>query len=203
MNSIIERLVAESVDVTSVFGASRYANTFSGKLWSKSRYETIINDIFNVEASTAFDKEAEMLFRYMVMIAVEQHVQNNTTFTGVAIYDIAKDRVAKFFKNFPWNHPSHNSQLAKSDFDEEGNYIGKIISFDVSVPEDIEVKRTVLNGKTVKPKKGLKQLAAKAIFDANVGKSNQEIIKLFMSQLDMSKAGATTYLYNMKKTLAK
>ncbi len=202
MNLIIEKLAGESVNVNSVVEASRYANSFTNNGWSKSRYESLISDVFGVEVKTTFDKEAEVLFRYMVMEAVKLNTQK-LNFTGVGVLDIAQDRVAKFFVNFPWTNPSHQSQLAKSDFDEDGNYIGPALNFDVSVPEDIEVKRKVVNGKTVKPKKGLKQIAAKAIFDANSDKSNQDIIKLFMTQLDMSKAGATTYLYNMKKTLVK
>jgi hypothetical protein len=39
------------------------------------------------------------------------------------------------------------------------------------------------------------------VVDAEVPLTNQGFIKLLMDELDMSKAGATTYSYNCKKAL--
>jgi hypothetical protein len=50
-----------------------------------------------------------------------------------------------------------------------------------------------------KRKKGAKQVEALRIYNENVADGKSKIIELFMSELDMSKAGATTYFYNMKK----
>lgn len=58
---------------------------------------------------------------------------------------------------------------------------------------NIEVKE---DGKI---KKGGKQILAAALFEKHKALSNQEIIAIFMKELDMSKPGATTYLYNCKK----
>lgn len=44
---------------------------------------------------------------------------------------------------------------------------------------------------------------AKKIVSENAGASRKEIIELFMTQLGMSKAGATTYAYNLSKGEAK
>lgn len=50
-----------------------------------------------------------------------------------------------------------------------------------------------------KMKKGSKQILAKALFDSNPTSNNAELIKLFVKELDMSEAGARTYVYNCRK----
>lgn len=50
-----------------------------------------------------------------------------------------------------------------------------------------------------KLKKGSKQILAAALYEKHKALSNQQIIAIFMKELDMSKPGATTYLYNAKK----
>lgn len=47
-------------------------------------------------------------------------------------------------------------------------------------------------------KKGSKQVLAAALYEKHKALSNQQIIAVFMKELDMSKPGATTYLYNCK-----
>lgn len=48
-------------------------------------------------------------------------------------------------------------------------------------------------------KKGSKQVLAAALYEKHKALSNAEIIAIFMKELDMSKAGSMTYLYNCKK----
>lgn len=48
-------------------------------------------------------------------------------------------------------------------------------------------------------KGGTKLEKAKALFKANMKLSRENMIGLFMEQLQMSKAGATTYYYNAQK----
>lgn len=73
-------------------------------------------------------------------------------------------------------------------------------------PEDLEIARVEVH--TFKPKKaavkreravgGETKLAkAQALFDASM--SRDEVVALFMAELNMTKAGATTYYYNCKK----
>ncbi len=74
----------------------------------------------------------------------------------------------------------------------------------VQVVADIDVKVAVkANGKI---KKGGKQILAdelwkKYVLEAKPAATNQEIIAIIMKDLDMSKAGATTYAYNCKNKL--
>lgn len=75
---------------------------------------------------------------------------------------------------------------------------------DVAVAEGIDIKVAVKADGTIK--KGGKQILAKALyeqyraspeFDAN--NENQPFIAILVKQLGMSKAGATTYNYDLKK----
>lgn len=50
-----------------------------------------------------------------------------------------------------------------------------------------------------KLKKGGKQMLAQALYAKNPGLDNKALIQLFMKELDMSEAGARTYVYNCKK----
>lgn len=50
-----------------------------------------------------------------------------------------------------------------------------------------------------KLKKGSKQILAKALFDKDPSLSNADMIKLFVKELNMSEAGARTYVYNCRK----
>lgn len=50
-------------------------------------------------------------------------------------------------------------------------------------------------------KKGSKQILAKALFESNPTLNNAELIKLFVKELDMSEAGARTYVYNCRKAV--
>jgi hypothetical protein len=63
------------------------------------------------------------------------------------------------------------------------------------------VEETIKVDNTGKPKrkKGAKQEEALRIYKENISEGKQKIIELFMSELDMSKPGATTYFYNAKK----
>ena len=50
-----------------------------------------------------------------------------------------------------------------------------------------------------KIKKGGKQILAQALYEKHKSKDNKAIIEIFMAELQMSKAGATTYFYLTKK----
>jgi hypothetical protein len=96
------------------------------------------------------------------------------------------------------NDPANSYMWAELDEKIESN------AGHVQVATGIETKVAVkADGKI---KKGGKQILAaemyqKFVVDAEVPLTNQGFIKLLMDELDMSKAGATTYSYNCKKAL--
>lgn len=100
------------------------------------------------------------------------------------------------FKNDPqwsflWAQPEDDEISSKMDD-----------SVKVQVVEGLDVKVAVkANGKI---KKGGKQILAlelykKHVIDATPPLNNQQFISLIMKELDMTKAGATTYAYNCGK----
>lgn len=54
------------------------------------------------------------------------------------------------------------------------------------------------SGKTGRVK-GEKQTKAAVLFEANKTMAQSDLVALFMKELDMTKAGATTYAYNQRK----
>ena len=61
-------------------------------------------------------------------------------------------------------------------------------------------KRQPRTGRTFRvPGTGTKLEQAKALYKANSNLPRAQIIELFMDKLSMSRAGATTYVYNCKK----
>lgn len=160
----------------------------SGQL-TRSKAEAIMNSLFGVAVPTSNDKEAEITLRYMITEAVRSHVEGFVEDVEDVVR-VATEKTKLFFVNQPWFVPGAHSSIQ--------DIPTAVETIDVPV-EDIKIERLMVGTKTVKPKKGLKQEAAKRIFDANKTEKNAVIIALFMKQLDMSKAGATTYLYNLKK----
>jgi len=68
-----------------------------------------------------------------------------------------------------------------------------------TVAEPDEVVKTDAAGKP-KRKKGAKQEEAGRIYNENKDTlDRKQIIEMFIKELDMSKSGATTYFYNMRK----
>lgn len=75
---------------------------------------------------------------------------------------------------------------------------------DVAVAEGIDIKVAVKADGSIK--KGGKEILAKALYEQyrasatfDASNENQPFIAILMKQLGMSKAGATTYNYNLKK----
>lgn len=68
------------------------------------------------------------------------------------------------------------------------------------VTDKVTKKGKVPAAKTKRAAKGETKLdKAKALFKANAKLSRENMIGLFMEQLQMSRAGATTYYYNAQK----
>ena len=110
--------------------------------------------------------------KYTFLYLVQETIRKSTStdiFDMDALLEYAFTRAQKFIKENPWHWAE---------------------------PE--EEQKVDASGKP-KRKKGAKQEEAARIYNENKADGKKAIIDLFMSELDMSKAGATTYFYNMKK----
>ena len=133
-------------------------------------------------------------YDYMLTIAqavVEALIKNECVIDDVdQILAAAKLRADKFITN-----PRHHWMFAKTS---------AVVSVgqQAQVSADVEVKVAVKADGSIK--KGGKEILASALYEkfvmkAEVPVDNQGFIAILMKELGMSKAGATTYAYNMKK----
>lgn len=133
---------------------------------------------FTVEPAKTNDPiEARIMAQYLV----QQAIQRGESYDPIGMYEAAQERVAQMYREWPHaftgDAPSYAPVYTKKEVE----------GIQVQVHDSGKLK------------KGGKQIIAKALYDKNLGKSNAELITIFMKELDMSKAGATTYLYNQKK----
>lgn len=192
MNPTMQNIQSLGISTDSYLVCAREVNNmYSESPMSKSVSESLMRDTFGVVVETDHDKAANVALRYMISEYV-RNTEKGVVLSGTDLVRIATQKTKSFFLNQPWMVPGAHSSIQ--------DIPGAVEVVDVPV-EDIQIGRVVVGTKTIKPKKGLKQEAAKRIYEANRGKPNKDIIALFMSQLDMSKPGATTYLHNMKKAL--
>jgi len=87
--------------------------------------------------------------------------------------------------------PKYSFAFVKSEPipDQSGTLVANVDGKEIKV----EVKA---NGKI---KKGGKQVLAAQLFEANATKTTAELVAIFVKELGMTKAGATTYVYNCRK----
>lgn len=133
---------------------------------------------FTVDAVKPSDPiEARIMAQYLV----QQALQRGDAFDPIGMYDAACERVAQMYKDWPHaftgDAPAYAPVYTKKEVE----------GVTLQMKDDGKIK------------KGGKQILAKALYEKHTGKSNAELIAIFMKELDMSKPGATTYVYNMKK----
>lgn len=149
----------------------------------------LVQDIFGVTPAFRDYDEALHVTQYMVDLALAHEE------LGSEADDLLEQARAKYeqFRNTPKN----KWMFIKP----EGTYAAPVIT---EKKEIAGVEQTVaINGKG-EFKKGEKQRLAEQIYQewmktAKDLTNNQEVIELFISELGMSRSGATTYNYNMKK----
>lgn len=133
---------------------------------------------FTVEPVKTIDPiEARIMAQYLV----QQALQRGESYDPIGMLEKAQERVALMMIRWPHaftaDAPSYAPVYTKKEVE------GVV----VQMKDDGKLK------------KGGKQVIAQVLYEKNAGKSNGELIAIFMKELDMSKAGATTYVYNCKK----
>lgn len=139
-------------------------------------------------------KEANLIDYELVVTqaVVESLVKNvGTPVDEVDVLRAAKERAIKFVTN-----PNTQYYFAKPEA------VVGVSTEQIAVSTDVDVKVAVKADGSIK--KGGKEVLAIALYEKHVKKAekpmtNQEFIAVLMKELGMSKAGATTYNYNMKK----
>lgn len=178
MTNVIEQLKAHDIPHTSYIEAIQYMRNTHDELSREETYLMIANlsdanpkiaDDFVTDRPELFDEYLKLVLLYLVQESIRASFTSDVV-DGKTILPIAVEKSKEFFKKNPW-------AFAK--------------------PEE-EQKVDELTGKP-KMKKGKKQELAIEIYKENRDKDKEEIMALFQEQLDMSKSGARTYYYNMRK----
>lgn len=133
-------------------------------------YEKRIESLTGKKGIQISDKYARTIFLYLVQETIRVSY-NSDVFDMNTLFSLSVNRAVKFVDQHPYLYE-------KKEKDEQ--------------------PKLNAHGKP-KRKKGAKKEEACRIYRENKDKSKKEIMELFMKQLDMSKAGASTYYYNCKK----
>lgn len=141
---------------------------------SKVEYESNIKDIIGLLTPPSLPStyEARILFRYVVQETVRSH-QLEAIPNMDEVYKLALDKTKKFVEEYTWAQTNYNC-------------VNGI---------------TFTNSEEDCSRKGDKKTITEKIFKDLVAQkaSRSAIIDVFINQVGMSKAGATTYFHTLKK----
>lgn len=149
----------------------------------------VITDMTEVKAAYTDLVLARHVAQYVAQIAVEHE-----SFDAEETIMVAEAHSAKLVNKMPWAFVTEETSSTSDNGPK------------VAVVEGIDMKVAVKSDGSIK--KGGKQVLAaelykKHVVDATPPATNQEFIAILMKELGMTKAGATTYRYNMAKQFAK
>lgn len=186
MTCIIPNLKEYGIPTKSVGEAVRYATTTYAHLYNnkhKVGFEDMIEKLLGKPVVTKHAKEAEMLFGYIVQVAVSMHTAGFVT-TAEQVHMEAEQKVVAYFVKNPWVMTTPTIS-------------------DIVIKDGVEVATTSAGPKKrVGPSKK-DQCIALFAKDGNKDKTRKELIEIFVKELDLTPAGASTYVHNCQKAIWK
>lgn len=194
-STIRENLIKLGVDFTHQMPVHQAAREVAnvklvGEQWSKRQYQDFIRDQFGLTVVPEYRKQAEVYARYLVVLCTE-HLVNYGVLEETPILQQLTLKVEKYESDFPWVRPGYRGPS------------GGVTPEDEPVVDNFESVRTIEEAPQAasgKPKRGAKQALGRAIYDECIAKGlpNADIVQMFVKRLNMSVAGARTYVYNFK-----
>lgn len=172
MADIIDQIQAYDIPHTSYLQAVRYMRAEHDDL-SLEQSMTMIHNLTGWHC-TAPDGDFQKERTYLILLYIIQETirmsKHTETVNTNDIVELAQVKAMTYYENHPW-------EFIKYQEDERTDPItGKI-----------------------KMKKGKKQEMAAELYQQYKEEGKDKIIEVFQEELDMSKAGARTYFYNMRK----
>lgn len=148
----------------------------------------IIADLTQLPASYTDLTLARHVAQYVAQIAVAHE-----SFDAEETIMVAEAHSAKIIGTMPWAFVKEEATTGQGETKS-------------AIVEGIDVKVAIKSDGKIK--KGGKQILAAELYKKHVTESetplsNQDFIKVLMKELGMTKAGATTYRYNLAKQFAK
>lgn len=188
MQSVIDTLTQMDFDTTCITRMmQQIRDTITNASNPAHQAQRIVHGITAINVKLPDIETAVPFTQYVAKLAIEEPDELKD---HQPLIDRAFARVSELFKEHPWAAPRFESQTAGPVANIEG------------VGVKVEVKA---DGKI---KKGGKQILAAALYkkhvtDAETPVDNQGFIKILMTELQMTKSGATTYRYNLAKQFKK
>ena len=160
--------------ITSHIAAIQYLNE-EHRWLTKTQYEDAIIDIVGIEdGHPTLSNEKESRILFLYVVQETIRAFSHPEVPDMdVVFNNAIQHYEKFVAENPWSIKIYESA---PKLDADGN---------------------------VKPKKGAKKEMAESLFKENKNKSKQEIMDIFMEQVGMTPAGASTYYYNCKNLYKK
>ena len=185
MLSPIAVLQKRGIDISNHIGAVQDVKALN---WTNGKQyrDAIVELIGDVSEYGAFDDlTAKFFYLYLVQNVVAFHNASETAVHPDQLVTDSYTRAQTISERIRTGDMAYVNKLEDNSALIGGTVIG----------EDGEVV-TVRSGR-----KGEKKTRALELYAANPNMSRNELISLFMKELDMSKPGATTYVYSCKKGL--
>ncbi len=175
MHPVMQKFVERGIPIRSAVAAIQYLSD-KQETMTPAHYQSLLEEFVGEQVHTKLTGvDADRQLKYTLLYFVQETIRKSFStdkINPIEILGTASDKAKKFIVENPWTFATGESDVPKVD--SNGN---------------------------AKRKKGAKQEEAARIYIENKAKGKKTVIEMFMSELDMSKAGATTYFYNMKKQL--
>lgn len=172
VNSVTTILAKYKIPTANYVGAVQYCNSDGGR-FSPVEQATIVSEL--VGKKNVIEHQDARLNKYTFLYLVQEALRAAGTgekYDIKDVYQLAQDRAGKFISENPWIFASSDRT--------EGNGQTRVVNPNA-------------------PKKGWKQEKAAEIYQSHKGKTRKELIEIFSKELDMTAAGASTYVHQMKK----
>lgn len=172
MVNVIEQIQAYDIPHTSYLQAIAHMRMKYDEL-SVDHAIDMIKNLTGVDVKVDEGELKEEIARLILLYVVQEAIrmsQYSQTIVPCDLVTLALEKTDKFIKDHEW----------------------------VFAKLEEEVKIDPISGKP-KMKKGKKQEMAAVLYQEYIKEGKDKIMEVFQKELDMSKAGARTYFYNMKK----
>lgn len=173
MVEVIEQLQAYDIPHTSYIEAIRHMRDKYGDMSTEAAYHMIQNLSGmspTLNREELNDEYVSLVLLYLVQESIRASFNSNFV-PGDIILPVACAKAEQYIQENPWAFVK---------------------------PEEEEDEIDPITGKA-KLKKGKKQELAIQLYQEHLAEGKDKIIQVFQDELDMSKAGARTYYYNMRK----
>lgn len=182
MSSVIEKVKGLGLPTHSYIAAAHEINLRYGDC-TKGDYDFQIATLTNHHVETRHVKHAQLVFGYIVQESIRAHVAK-TAMTVDELVELAANKATTFLINNPWNDVETETTT--------------VTTADGTTTDIVTVKKKRGKGPS---KRDLSIQLYTKVKDQNMTRA--QLIELFVKELDLTPAGASTYVANCRSGLWK